>query len=170
MTTLNAAPDTIRAVTKVFELAAILDDRCAQPDKARLAAWSEQVHRHRLTESDLLDGLQAFYDTPSERAIQVGDLIHHARHAKTRRLEKESDDAREERQEALDLKAADDIRTVAGGMITGPTKNRTPRLMAAENALQCVVDKATAVAAIREYLAAKAEARKPPAPTTKAQL
>ena len=76
---LNASPDTVRAVTQVFKLAGILDDRVTHPDKARIAAWSEQVQRHGLAESDLLDGLQAFYDGPSERAIQIGDLIHHAR-------------------------------------------------------------------------------------------
>lgn len=166
---INATTVTVRAVTKTFQLAGILDDRCAQPDKARIAAWAEQVQRHRLTENDLLDGLQAFYDTPSERAIQIGDLIHHARNAKRTRLDKEADEIRDQRQDTLDLKAADDVRTMAAGVITEPTKNRTPRLVAAENALQCVVDKATALAAIREYLAAKAEAQKPTAPTTKGQ-
>ena len=82
---INASPDTVRAITKTFQLAGILDDRCAQPDKARIAAWAEQVERHKLHESDLLDGLQAFYDSPSERAIQIGDLIHHEARALERK-------------------------------------------------------------------------------------
>lgn len=160
---INATPDTVRALTKVFQLAGILDDRCAQPDKARIAAWSEQVQRHNLIETDLLDGLQAFYDSPSERAIQIGDLIHHARHAKRGRLDKEADQIREQRQREHDTKAADQIHAIAAAAFTGPTKNRTPRLVAAENGLQCAVDKRTARESIAEYFAAKREASGRPA-------
>lgn len=157
--TLAATPDTIRAVAKVFQLAAILDDRVAQPDKARIAAWAAQVQRHRFAESDLLDGLQAFYDGASERAIQVGDLIHHARHAKGNRIDKEGDEHREARQEQLATKVDDDDAQVVTGIAFGPVINRTPRLIAAEAALQCTTTKAEAMAAIREFNAAKREAQ-----------
>ncbi len=158
---LNASPDTLRAVAKVFQLAAILDDRVAQPDKARIAAWAEQVERHNLAQSDLLDGLQAFYDGPSERAIQIGDLVHHARIVRRDRTEREEADQLAQRRAEHDTKAADDIRGLAAGVAFGPTVNRTPRLIAAEAALQCVTDRASAMAAMREFSAAKAEARKP---------
>jgi hypothetical protein len=112
---LDATPDTIRAVAQVFKLAAILDDRLAQADRNRVAAWAEQVHRHNLAEPDLLDGLQAFYDGPSERPIGVGDLIHHARIAKRDRLEREPDEMREARQVQLDARIADQIAEITAG-------------------------------------------------------
>lgn len=152
---IDATPETIRAITRVFELAAILDDRVSQPDKARIVAWAEQVQRHNLTETDLLNGLQAYYDSPSERAIQIGDLIHHARYARQNRLDKEADDDREARREAADAKAADETHGIAAVGITGPTKTKTARLIRAENALQCAVDRHTSMEAIREYFAAK---------------
>jgi hypothetical protein len=155
---LDATPTTIRDIAEAFKLAAILDDRIAQVDTARIAAWAEQVQRHNLIRADLLDGLQAFYDSPSDRAIQIGDLIHHARHAKRTRLDKEADEVREQRQEAHDVKAADEIHGIAAGFVAGPVKNKTPRLIAAEAALQCAVDKSTAQAAIAEFFAAKREA------------
>lgn len=157
---LDATPETVAAVAEVFKLAAFLDDRIAQPDKARLAAWAEQVQRHKLTESDLLDGVQAFYDTPSERAMQVGDLIHHARAVRRERREREREADLAAAEKVVDKKAADDMTGIATDFTLGPALNRTPRLNAAQTALQCAVDRETAVAAMREFSAAKAEARK----------
>lgn len=161
---LNASPDTVRAVTQVFKLAGILDDRVTHPDKARIAAWSEQVQRHGLAESDLLDGLQAFYDGPSERAIQIGDLIHHARIVRRNRLDKEADRDRDDRRSDADAKAADDMRALSAAFISGRV-NDTPRLKAARNALDDCHGKSEAQAAIREYFAAKLEARKAKVPS-----
>lgn len=156
---ISATPDTVRAVTQVFKLAGILDDRVAQPDKARVIAWAEQVQRHNLIEVDLLDGLQTFYDLPNDRAIQIGDLIHHGRVAKRNRLEKEEDEQRELRRAELDTKAADDEwRNLTADAITGRIKNRTDRLAAAEEALQTCQGKACK-AAVVEYLAARREAK-----------
>lgn len=159
---LNASPETLRAAAKVFQLACILDDRVAQPDKLRIAAWAEQIERHKLTQPDLLDGLQAFYDGPSERAIQIGDLIHHSKIIRRARLDKEADEDRERRQDARESMAAEDVQVLAAGIAFGPTVHTTPRLRAAEDALQCVTEKADARAAIAEYLAAKSEARRRP--------
>lgn len=157
---LNASPNTVRAITQVFSLASVLDDRVAQPDRHRVAAWAEQVERHKLTENDLLDGVQAYYDRPSERAMQVGDLIHHARIVKRDRLDKEEDAARDERRATHDHKAADELSLrLVGGTDLGPTKNRTNRLIKAEIALQCATGKNEAQHAIREFLAAKKEAK-----------
>jgi hypothetical protein len=110
MTTINATEETLRAVAETLKLAALLDDRVAQPDKARIAAWAEQVQRHNLSREDLLTGLQAFYDGPSDHAITIGDLIHQARHAKRDRTERESDEEREARQARMDARM---VQTVA---------------------------------------------------------
>jgi hypothetical protein len=158
--TLNASVETVQAVTEAFKLAAFLDDRIGNPDRYRLAAWSEQAERHRLTEADLLDGVQAFHDEASDHAMQCGDLMHHARHAKIRRLEMEHAARESERERIIDRKAADDVAVVMGVMQLGPVKNDTERLKVARAALQNCDGRVTAVAAIREYFAAKAEATK----------
>lgn len=155
---LNASPDTVRAVAQVFKLAGILDDRVAQPDKARIAAWAEMVQRHKLGERDLLDGLQAYYDSPSERAIQIGDLIHHARIVRRDRNEREDNQTREER-----IANRGFIAGMASSTVMGPSENRTQRLVDAENALQCCTTKAEAQAAIKEFSEAKREAKSTPA-------
>lgn len=155
----NATEDDLRAVAEVLKLAAILDDRAPRADKARIAAWAEQIHRHRLERTDLLDGLQAFYDSPHDRAIGIGDLIHHARTAKRARLDREEDAEREARRAELDVKAADDEwRELTADAITGRIKNRTDRLAAAEEALQTCQGKACKDA-VAEYLAARREAK-----------
>jgi hypothetical protein len=157
---IDAEPHTIRAVAEALQLAALLDDRVGHTDDARIAAWGEQIQRHRLERGDLLNGVQAFYDSPSERAIQVGDLIHHARRERRDRNDREAEAERERRAELLSVKAADDIHALTSGAVMGPVTNRTERLIKAENALQCAVDKRTAQEAVREYFAAKTEARK----------
>jgi hypothetical protein len=157
---LNATPETVRAVAEMFKLAAFLDDRVAQPDKARLAAWSEQLERHHLTEGDMLDGVQEFYDTPSSRPIGVGDLIHHARAAKHARREVERQAELAAYESTIDRKAADEFAALVGEYVSGPVKFRTERLTAAEAALQAAWNRDTAHEALREYFAAKAEATK----------
>ncbi|AYQ98290.1 hypothetical protein SEA_CHEWBACCA_68 [Mycobacterium phage Chewbacca] len=160
--TIDASPDTVRAIGQVLKMAAILDDRVTQADAARIAAWSEQVERHNLTESDLLDGLQAFYDSPADHAIGIGDLIHHARAAKRVRIDRESAAERQARQERHDRKAAPEATSaLAAGFTPGPVEP-TDRLEAARERLQTCVDRESAIAAIREYFAAKAEAQKRP--------
>jgi hypothetical protein len=161
---IDATEADLRATAEVLKLAAILDDRAPAGDKARIAAWGEKIHQHRLERNDLLDGLQAFYDSPSERAIQIGDLIHHARIVRRDRNEREADAERERRAGQHDIKAEDEIRGIAAGIVMGPTPTRTPRLEAAELALHCCSDKREAQAAIREYFAAKSEAKKTQAP------
>lgn len=151
---INASAETVRAVVKVFELAYLLDDRVTQPDKARMTAWAEQVERHRLSEQDLLDAVQAFYDGPSLHAIQVGDLISHARRIKRDRLEREPDADRDERRELVDEKAANDIRPftslVGGGGVDRAAEST--ELDQAREALQTCHGKAQSQAAIRSYL------------------
>jgi GrpB-like predicted nucleotidyltransferase (UPF0157 family) len=152
-----SSPQSITGATEVLELASLLDHRVPTPDKARVLAWARQIDRHiALERDDMLDAVQSFYDRPSGNPVSVGDVIETARRIKRDRLEREADDAREHRQHELDVKAADEI---SAGVIFGPVKNKTPRLVKAENALQCAVDKREAQAAIREYFAAKTEAR-----------
>lgn len=160
MTDLNASTDTVQAVIKVLQLAAILDDRCANPDKARIAAWSEQVERHQLGGPDLFDGLQAYYDSPSERAIQIGDLIAAARTCRRDRNEREDDAHRKLRADIHDQKAADTVQAIAGGFVAGKPGRMTPRLESAEYQLQNCFGRKQSVAAVAEYFAAKTEARK----------
>lgn len=156
---LDATPETIRAVADMFELAALLDDRLAGADRNRIAAWSEQVERHRLTRSDLLDGLQAFYDTGHDRPIGVGDLIQHSRAAKRDRLEREEDEERERRRDDLDSKSSDNIVDFAAAAIASRVKKRTKRLQAAEAALQSCTGRHESAEALREYFAARREAQ-----------
>lgn len=158
MTAIDATEAEIRAVAEVLKFAAILDDRAPSADKARIAAWAEQVHRHQLGRDDLVDGLRAFYDIPHDRAISIGDLIHHARQIRRDRTEREDAEAAARRQQWRDERAADEVHSIAAVAITGPT-NRTAAIDAAEIALQTCVDKQTALAAIRQYFAAKTEAK-----------
>lgn len=157
---LNATPETVQAVAQVLKMAKILDDRMGQPDKARIMAWSEQVERHKLAEPDLMDGLQAFYDGPSAHAIGIGDLIAHAKTARTVRIGKEDRAEREARQAELDAikPAPEETRAVAAAFVAGPAP-ATERLKAADDALHMCVDAASARTAIAEYFAAKAEAQ-----------
>lgn len=156
---LNATPETVRATAEALKLASLLDDRVAQPDQARIAAWSEKIEVHRLTRDDLLDGLQNFYDLPQDRPIGIGDLIHHARLVKRARLEKEADEERERRQADNDVKAADEFRAVMADAIMGRVKNRTQRFEAAEEALQNCHGKRECMAALGEFFEAKREAQ-----------
>lgn len=156
---IDATEENLRTATEALKLAAILDDRAPRADKARIAAWAEKIHKHNLTRTDVLDGLQAFYDSPSERAIQIGDLIHHARIVKRARLDKESDDERDRRRAEVDIKAADETPALMADAVMVRVK-RTPRLAAAEAALKNAKGRQQAMAAIREFFAAKTEAPK----------
>lgn len=110
---LNATPETLRAVSKALALAAVLDDRVAQPDKARIAAWAEQIDPYKFTEEDMLEGVSGYYSGPVDRAIGIGDLIHHSKLARVERTAREPREVREARQEALAVKAAEDFEALA---------------------------------------------------------
>lgn len=156
----DATHDELAAIAEVLKLAAILDDRAPKADKSRIVAWAEQIHRHQLGREDLLDGLQAFYDQPQERAIAIGDLIQQAKRIRRDRLEREEGAARERHEAIADSKAADDMSRFSAAALSGPVENRTPRLRAATEALQECDGKAECIPAIREYLAALAEAKR----------
>ncbi len=153
----TATTEDLTNAAEALKLAAILDDRAPRADKARIAGWGEQIHRHHLGREDLLDGLQRFYDSPSDRAIAIGDLIAHARACRRDRTEREDDGTRDDRRAAQDAIA--DAAMLAEVPL-GPTRTPTPRLAAAERALQSVTCKREALDALREYFAAKTEARK----------
>lgn len=162
---MNNAPPSIESLThatEVLELASLLDHRVPTPDKARILAWARQIDRHSTIErDDLLDAVQAYYDKPSAQPVSVGDVIEAARRSKRDRLHREADAERDRRRTQVDAKAAaDEVLTLTAAFATGPTP-RTPRLEAAEVALQCVTDRTSAMAALREFSEAKAEARKP---------
>lgn len=156
------SPETIRDVGETLKYAAMLDPRLSHADKATIAAWSKQVQRHPgLTREDLLNGLQRFYDSPSERPIGIGDLITHSRLCKHDRIEREDAEIREIRREEQDAKAEEETQELAGSVVMGPTVKKTQRLFDAEHELQRCHGKRECMEAIREYAAAKAEARKP---------
>ncbi|UXA04420.1 hypothetical protein KXD96_15425 [Mycobacterium sp. SMC-2] len=157
---LNATEAELCAVAEVLKLAALLDDRAPAADKSRIVAWAEQVHRHRLTREDLLDGLQDFYDSPGDRAVQIGDLIHRARIAKRNRLDKEVDEQRDLRQQLFDTKAVVETQSFGTEFDLGPVVQPTPRLEDAVRGLRRAVDKRSAIEAMREFFSAKQEARK----------
>lgn len=150
---------SISATTEVLELASLLDHRIPTPDKARVLAWARQIERNRCERDDLLDAVQVFYDRPSSQPISVGDVIEGSRRIKRDRLDREADEQRERREQIADTKAAGEVEVLAAGMTFGPTVNRTERLVKAENALQCCTTKSEAQEAIREYFAAKREAK-----------
>lgn len=110
---LDTTPETLRAIAAVLQKAAFLDDRIGQPDKARIAAWAEQIQRFKFGEADMLDGLQLYYDRPTDRAIGIGDLIECASQARRDRVAREDRAATEARQEALSAKAAEDLEALA---------------------------------------------------------
>lgn len=110
---LNATPETLRAVAKALQRAGFLDDRIGQPDKARLAAWAEQIQPYQFTEDDMLDGVGRYYSGPVDRAMGIGDLIHHSKQARVDRTSSETREQREARQEALSAKAAEDFEALA---------------------------------------------------------
>ena len=74
----------------------------------------------------------------------------------------------EHRQAEQATKAApDEPWPIPAGAITGPTAHKTDRMRTAEDRLHACHNQATAVEALREYFAAKTEARNPQ-PATKA--
>jgi hypothetical protein len=146
----------IKAMTDVLELAALLDHRLPSPDSQRVRAWVEQTARHLLDPNDMLDAVQAFYDRPSPQPVSVGDVIEGARRINRDRLDREADTERDQRAAQLAFKA--ETAEVAAAVEFGRTRKCTPRLDAAERALQTCVDKATAQDAIREFCTAKREA------------
>jgi len=149
--------ETITYVGEALKIASLLDDRVGHPDKGRILAWANQVEKYQFIRGDLLDGVQAFYDTPRERAMGVGDLIHHARLIRRERMEKEESALAAQREAESDAKAADEIQTITAAAIMGRVKE-TPRLKAARDALQNCEGRKECEPAIREYFAAKAEA------------
>lgn len=153
---IDASPETIRAIAEMFKLAAFLDDRIGGADRGRIAAWAEQVERHALKRDDLLDGLQRYYDGPANRAIGVGDLIHHSRLVRQDRTEREPD---YHRASIHDEKALEEVRAFASGVTFGRVKTPTPRFEAAVDALGTCHGKRESIAAIREFNAAKREAQ-----------
>lgn len=168
MTIIDPTPDTIRAIAEVLGFAKILDDRVAKADDGRVRAWAQQAQRANLTRDDLVDAVQAFYDADPaarDRPIGIADLVHHAKICRRTRIEKEDHAASEARRATHDQKAADETRAVLSGFVGGKVKHKTDRLIKAENGLQCAVDKASAIEAIKEFFAAKAEAKRSPIAT-----
>jgi hypothetical protein len=145
---------SIAATTEVLELASLLDHRIPRPDKARILAWAKQVDRHRLGRDDLLDAVQAFYDRPSAQPVSVGDVVAGAKRIKRDRLDREDEAQRDTRRAEADTKAADEVRAISAVVLSGRVTE------AARDGLATCYGRHGAMAAIREFFAAKTQARK----------
>lgn len=158
---LDATDETIAATAEAMQLAGLLDDRFGHSDDARVTAWAEQIQRHELERDDLLDAVQAFYDIRQPYSLGIGDLLDAARALRRDRAQRETVDARLEHMDTTAArKAADETRTIAEAFAAAAgSAPRTPRLVEAEHQLQRCQGKRESMAAIREFLAAKAEAR-----------
>jgi hypothetical protein len=158
---LEATNTEVLAVAEALKLSALLDDRAPRADAGRIAAWAEQVHRHRLGKADLLDGVQNYYDNPSDHAIQIGDLIFHARQCRRNRPDPEPPIRRgtvptESRGTVRpEPGALFDTEEVAIGPLTG---DPSERLEHAKAALQTVTTQREARQAIAQYIAARRSA------------
>jgi hypothetical protein len=144
----------INATKAVLAKCAANDPWFPQPAEATILAWAEQFVIAKIPLDDLLAAVTQVYATNGSRYRPLpGDIIKAARAIRADRAERESNEQREQRWRAHDRKAADEIRGITGFTAGRPTKNKTPRLIAAEKALQCAVGQA-AREAIHEYLAA----------------
>lgn len=149
----------ISATKAVLAKCAANDPWFPQPAEATILAWAEQFITVKLPVDDLLAAVTRVYATSAAGFKPLpADIIRAARAIRADRAERESDAERDARREAFDRKVLD--RTAIAAIAIGPTKVKTPRLAAAETAMQCAVDRHTAQEAIREYFAAKREANK----------
>jgi hypothetical protein len=150
------AMNTARAV---LAKCAANDPWFPQPAQYTMLAWAEQFAGTNLDIDDLLAAVTAVYrDNGAGFKPLPADILKSARAIRGERADREARAEREQRQALNDTKAAADMRALAAGIVMGPVP-KTPDLVAAEAALQCVVDKQTAIEAMREYFAAKTEAR-----------
>jgi hypothetical protein len=114
----NATEATLQAVTEALKLAALLDPRMPNPDKATLIACAEQVQRHNFTDADLaggilLDPVQDYYDRPSDRPIGIGDIIAAARKIRQDRYQRQELEQIEAANDAMDARLAPLIAELA---------------------------------------------------------
>lgn len=91
--------------------------------------------------------------------LEPGHIVARVRAIRRDMYERESDEERAYRQDAQSLKAAQEMQVIAAGIVMGPTKKKTPRLLKAEDGLQTCQGKQESQAALREYFVARADAR-----------
>ncbi|MBF6135856.1 hypothetical protein IU501_22965 [Nocardia otitidiscaviarum] len=85
-----ASENAVRAAAAAWSRARIYDDKLGDPDKARLMAWAESIHRWELDIPDLVEGVTRYYEADTEgRTMGIGDLLHHARENRRQRAERE---------------------------------------------------------------------------------
>lgn len=156
--------NAINATKAVLAKCAANDPWFPHPAEATILAWADQFVIAKLPLDDLLAAVTQVYATNGGGYKPLpADIVRAARAIRADRMQRETDEQRRAREDHLDArieKRAAEIAAIPAGVITGPTKNRTERLKAAEKSLQCAVDKRTAQEAIAEYCAAKREARK----------
>lgn len=132
--------------------------------------WAELFNAHKLSCDDLAEGVKLRAASQSD-APEPADIINAAKTVRRNRTESESREAREARQASLDAvkPEPDAVRAISVGFVPGPAP-QTDRLEAARDALQDIpggsmhsrtpAHAELCQAAIREYFAAKLEAKR----------
>jgi hypothetical protein len=151
----------LNAAKAVLAKCAAYDPWFPKPSEANIIAWAEQIELTNLTLPDLLGGVTDCYRVHGSGFRPFpADVIGASRRIRSDRYDRSSIHERTEYEALSDAKAADTIKGIAAGTILGPVRNRTPRLAAAENALQTCHGRTESMTAMREYTAAKHEAHR----------
>lgn len=157
---MNATPAQIAAA--VYQACTTYDQYLPQlsPDVAR--SWSKVFLYYNLSVEDLLEGVDKVY---TERGAGYrplpADIAQAAKAIRSDRAQREGWPELEARQEAFNRKAADETQTIARAAAPGGPLKATKRLEVAKEQLQECRGKKESRVAIKEYLEALGEARKP---------
>lgn len=139
-----------------------LDDREAALVTARI--WTRLFDGQNFTSAELIDAVEKRAKVLPD-APEPADVLRVARSTRNENYDRESDEQRQARQNELERKIAPEVRSITKHVSYGPARE-TPRLTAARAALETCQGKAECQPAIREFVAALAEARKPAKPAT----
>jgi hypothetical protein len=138
-----------------------MDDREAALATSRI--WADLFDGCNLSTDELIAAVKKRAKVIPE-APEPADIIRVARATRAEQGERESDDEREARQDALERKIAPEVKAITRATTFGPARS-TPRLNTARDALQNCDGKRQSQEAIHEYLGALREARSTRAPT-----
>lgn len=155
----GVSEQAIQAAKAVLAKCSANDPWFPQPSESTILAWAEQFMIANLPADDLLEAVTQVYAAHGAGFKPLpGDILASARGVRRdRRLRDEA--AQQELTAAVgDRKSAEDLATIAAEFVGGKVKP-TKRLRAAEAAMQNAADRESAVAAMREYFAAKLEAK-----------
>jgi hypothetical protein len=144
----------------VYQACTTYDQYLPQLSADVARSWAKTFAYYDLTAATLLAGVDRVYAAHGAGYRPLpADIARAARDIRKDRAERETPSELDARHTGWESKAADDIRSIATGFVPGPVEP-TERLRAAEEALQSCYGKRESIAAIREFFAAKTEARK----------